>query len=159
MAYIHTCINPAFQHHRFLCFRFSVDGVAIRKFPNGENWGQPYVDKHSMGAYLSIWNGDDWATLGGLVKINWTAAPFIASYQHFKADACHYNGNMTLCMQSKFAQSPPLGPHLNVLEGAKDETDLHSNLQWIEDNFMVYNYCHDRERFPQVPVECVHGHT
>ena len=35
-----------------------------------------------------IWKADDWATQGGLVKTDWSHAPFIASYKDFKIDAC-----------------------------------------------------------------------
>lgn len=127
---------------------FSVDGTAIRTFPNNEEWGQLYVDRNPMGAFVSIWNGDDWATLGGLVKINWTAAPFIASYRDFEANACTFNGNASMCMQSQFAT---MTAHTNLYA---NELDLGS-LKWIEDNYMVYNYCHDKDRYQQdVPLEC-----
>ncbi|KAG2278904.1 hypothetical protein Bca52824_061459 [Brassica carinata] len=38
--------------------------------------------------YSLIWKADDWATQGGLVKTDWSHAPFIASYKDFKIDAC-----------------------------------------------------------------------
>jgi hypothetical protein len=145
--------------------RFLVDGIVIRKFANAAKWGQLYVDKHAMGAYLSIWNGDDWATRGGLVKINWTAAPFVASYQHFRADACVYSGNATTCTQSAFATGPQ-APHLLANEEADDDDDQALprtttppdvvDLRWIDrNNLVAYDYCQDRERFPRAPVECV----
>ncbi|MCO5566417.1 hypothetical protein L7F22_020094 [Adiantum nelumboides] len=48
---------------------FLVDGTPIRVFK--KTTGQPYLDKQAMAVYSSIWNGDDWATRGGLVKTNW----------------------------------------------------------------------------------------
>lgn len=131
------------ENRRFLGCRFAVDGIAIRTFANNEALGQLYVDRHAMGAFVSIWNGDDWATLGGLVKINWTASPFIASYQNFKADACIFDGNVSLCAQSKFATNT-LANQLFTLD----------SLNSFQDNLIVYNYCNDKDRFEVIPVEC-----
>ncbi|KAI5072094.1 hypothetical protein GOP47_0012200 [Adiantum capillus-veneris] len=122
---------------------FAVDGTAIRTFVNNEASGQLYMDRHPMGAFLSIWDGDDWATLGGLVKINWTASPFVASYKGYKADACIFDGNVSACAHSPFAANV-------YADGLFDLSSLSS----VEDNFMVYNYCDDKDRFEVLPPEC-----
>ncbi|KAH7423680.1 hypothetical protein KP509_12G068100 [Ceratopteris richardii] len=124
---------------------FSVDGIAIRTFYNNKASGQLYVDRYPMQAFLSIWNGDDWATLGGLVKINWTAAPFVASYQNYQVDACVFKGNISACEQSAYSGA---APHASLM------SDLGSNLNFVEEHFMVYNYCHDTQRFESPPPEC-----
>lgn len=121
---------------------FSVDGVPIRTFANNEESAMLYVDK-PMGVFFSIWNGDDWATEGGLVKINWTAAPFVANYQNFRKDgACLYTGNTaSSCSQNRQAFSQAT------------VVDL-SRLNWLQSNFMTYDYCTDSARFPVTPSEC-----
>ena len=66
----------------FFCvsiFSFSVDGTPIREFKNAESVGVPYPKNQPMRIYSSLWNADDWATRGGLVKTDWTQAPFTAS--------------------------------------------------------------------------------
>ncbi|KAG9456378.1 hypothetical protein H6P81_000886 [Aristolochia fimbriata] len=57
-------------------------------FRNAEKVGVPYPNSQPMRLYSSLWNGDAWATRGGLVKIDWSKAPFIAFYEGFAADAC-----------------------------------------------------------------------
>ena len=67
--------------------RFFVDSVPIRVFPNNERLGVPYPQKQAMRVASSIWNADNWATQGGLVKINWSHSPFICTYKGFNIDA------------------------------------------------------------------------
>ena len=67
--------------------RFFVDSVPIRVFLNNERLGVPYPQKQAMKVASSIWNADNWATQGGLVKINWSHSPFISTYKRFDIDA------------------------------------------------------------------------
>ncbi|CAH2042895.1 unnamed protein product [Thlaspi arvense] len=69
---------------------FLIDNVPIRVFKNQEDLGVPYPKTQPMGMYSSLWNADDWATQGGLVKTDWSKAPFTAYYKNFKADACFW---------------------------------------------------------------------
>nr|GEU80058.1 RNA-directed DNA polymerase, eukaryota, reverse transcriptase zinc-binding domain protein [Tanacetum cinerariifolium] len=69
-------------------FEFLVDGTPIREFKNAESIGVPFPKYQPMRIHLSLWNADDWATRGGLVKTDWSKAPFTASYRNFKANAC-----------------------------------------------------------------------
>ncbi|ERN18672.1 hypothetical protein AMTR_s00065p00198900 [Amborella trichopoda] len=38
-----------------------------------------------MRVYASLWDAEDWATRGGLLKADWSLAPFTASFTGFKA--------------------------------------------------------------------------
>ncbi|KAL2501454.1 putative xyloglucan endotransglucosylase/hydrolase protein 23 [Forsythia ovata] len=68
---------------------FSVDGSPIRQFKNLESKGVPYPKSQPMWIFSSLWDAEDWATRGGLVKTDWSQAPFTASYTNFNADqAC-----------------------------------------------------------------------
>ncbi|XP_068649390.1 xyloglucan endotransglucosylase protein 1-like [Aristolochia californica] len=123
---------------------FYVDGTPIRVFRNAEGVGVPYPKSQPMRLYSSLWNADDWATRGGLVKIDWSHAPFVASYRNFAADACVWSVGRSTCSASKgrwWTQSLDSG-------GAQ-------RLKWVRKNYMIYDYCHDAQRFPQgFPLEC-----
>ncbi|GJQ95870.1 probable xyloglucan endotransglucosylase/hydrolase protein 6 [Tanacetum coccineum] len=45
-----------------------------------------------MGVYSTLWEADDWATRGGLEKINWSKAPFYAYYKDFDIEGCPVPG-------------------------------------------------------------------
>ncbi|KAI3775535.1 hypothetical protein L1987_50114 [Smallanthus sonchifolius] len=73
-----------------------VDSVPIRVFRNYESEGIAYPNQQGMRVYSSLWNADNWATRGGLVKIDWTSAPFVANYRRFRARACKWNGPVSI---------------------------------------------------------------
>ncbi|OVA03245.1 Glycoside hydrolase [Macleaya cordata] len=120
------------------------DGIPIRIFRNAEGLGVPYPKAQPMRLYSSLWCADDWATRGGLVKTDWTQAPFVASYRAFNTDACKFSGGKSSCSSLK-------GSWWNqALDGEGEK-----KLKWVQKNYMIYNYCNDLKRFPQgVPPEC-----
>lgn len=104
-----------------------------------------------MRVYSSLWNADSWATRGGLVKIDWTKAPFIARLRHFRARACKYEGPISV---SKCAAPTP-GNWWNSPVYAHLSFDKHNQMNWVRDNFMIYDYCKDFKRFNGLmPGEC-----
>ncbi|KAG8372403.1 hypothetical protein BUALT_Bualt12G0062600 [Buddleja alternifolia] len=114
---------------------FFVDGTPIREFKNPESVGVAYPKNQPMKIYSSLWNADDWATRGGLVKTDWSQAPFTASYKNFNSLTTAGNNNSWL----------------------NEELDSTSQerLKWVQKNYMIYNYCSDVKRFPQgFPPEC-----
>ncbi|GFS29777.1 xyloglucan endotransglucosylase/hydrolase 24 [Actinidia rufa] len=128
----------------YLCF--SVDGTPIREFKNSESIGVSYPKDQPMRIYSSLWNADDWATRGGLVKTDWTHAPFTASYRNFNANACVWSSGASSCSLSS-----------NDNAWLQEELDSTSQerLQWVQKNYMIYNYCTDLKRFPEgLPLEC-----
>ena len=132
-----------------LCFfSFSVDGTPIRKFKNLESKGVPYPKNQAMRIYSSLWNADDWATRGGLVKTDWSQAPFTASYRNFKADACVWSSGASSCGSNSVNSNSWMSQEL---DSAGEE-----KLKWVQKNYMIYNYCTDSKRFPQgFPPECL----
>ncbi|KAG5563713.1 hypothetical protein RHGRI_000048 [Rhododendron griersonianum] len=100
--------------------------------------------------YLCLWNADDWATRGGLVKTDWTKAPFTASYRNFNANACVLSSSGA----SSCTSSSSNGNSNAWLEEQLDSTSQ-ERLKWVQKNYMIYNYCSDSKRFPQgLPPEC-----
>jgi len=128
--------------------RFLVDDLPIRVFTNNEAMGMAYPNQQPMNIFSSLWNGDKWATQGGRVKIDWTHSPFIASYQNYHLDACVATDATASCA-TPFANQWWDQQEYQTLSAAKQE-----KLKWVEENYMVYNYCTDIERNPTVPFEC-----
>lgn len=125
--------------------RFSVDGTPIREFKNEESKGVAFPKNQPMRIHSSLWNADDWATRGGLVKTDWSQAPFTASYRNFNAEACvATTGTASSCGDGSAAWLS------EVLDSSKQDS-----LKWVQENYMIYNYCSDSKRFPQgFPPEC-----
>ncbi|EFJ23312.1 hypothetical protein SELMODRAFT_267868 [Selaginella moellendorffii] len=126
---------------------FLVDEIPIRVFRNNEAKGVAFPSKQSMGAFSSIWNGDQWATRGGVVKIDWSKAPFVASYRNFAVDACE-SGKVEAC--SAMAGSA----WWNQERYRSLNRNQRHRLKWVQKNYMVYNYCIDTSRYPTPPAEC-----
>ncbi|XP_062078646.1 xyloglucan endotransglucosylase protein 7-like isoform X2 [Humulus lupulus] len=128
---------------------FMVDGSAIREFKNLEGFGVPYPTNRAMKLYSSLWNADDWATRGGLVKTDWSKAPFKAYFKSFKAEnGCSWSrGGSCKTIFSSFSNNHRLWDKLDHKDQQK--------MKQIQKDHMVYDYCTDYDRFPQgPPKEC-----
>ena len=121
-----------------------MDGTPIRRFKNYESMGVPYPKSQAMRIYSSLWNADDWATRGGMVKTDWSKAPFTASYRNFRANACVWSNGVSSCSSSA---NPWFSQQL--------DSNAEAKIKWAQKNYMIYNYCTDAKRFPQgFPPEC-----
>ncbi|CAN4095733.1 unnamed protein product [Withania somnifera] len=117
---------------------FLVDNTPIRVFTNDESLGVPFPKNKPMRIYSSLWNAEDWATRGGLVKTDWSKAPLTAYYRNFYAQ--------------KFSKS-----QFSDAKWQYKELDANGRrrLRWVQRDFMIYDYCTDYKRFPQgFPPEC-----
>lgn len=129
-----------------LC-RFYVDEVPIRVYKNNEARGIPYPKVQPMGVFSTLWEADDWATRGGLEKIDWSKAPFYAYYKDFEIEGCPVPG------PASCASNPR-----NQWEGvayqglSPTQARLH---RWVRLNHMIYDYCNDKSRFTVTPPECI----
>ncbi|XP_022740207.1 xyloglucan endotransglucosylase/hydrolase 2-like [Durio zibethinus] len=132
------------------CIIFMVDNIPIRVFNNMESIGVPFPRNQPMRIYSSLWNADDWATRGGLVKTDWTYAPFTASYRNFNANACIWSSSQSSC-DSKSTDAL----QTNVWQDQTLDAPGRKRLRWVQKRYMIYNYCRDFKRFPQgLPPEC-----
>lgn len=128
-----------------------VDGLPIRVFVNKEDIGVPYANGQAMRVYSSIWDGDSWATQGGRVKIDWSYAPFVASYRNFTADVCEWTGSGS--SSQCWANTPTNWWNQAAYQSLSYAQQ--GQLQWVRNNFLVYDYCKDAARFNyQLPAEC-----
>lgn len=134
----------------FLVCSFYVDGTPIREFKNMESIGVAFPKNQPMRLQSSLWNADDWATRGGLVKTDWTQAPFTASYRNFNENACIWSSGQSSCGSNSSPAAEDKPWYSQELD-----TDSQGKLKWVQKNYMIYNYCTDVNRFPQgLPPEC-----
>ncbi|KAL5537540.1 hypothetical protein UlMin_046014 [Ulmus minor] len=143
----HLWFNPTSDFHTYSILWnaqhivFYVDGTPIREFKNLESIGVPYPKNQPMRIYSSLWNADDWATRGGLIKTDWSQAPFTASYRNFNDD--------NACVSTTSSCKS------NSLVSQELDSTAQQRLKWVQKNYMIYNYCTDTKRFPQgLPKEC-----
>ncbi|KAH0686184.1 hypothetical protein KY289_016947 [Solanum tuberosum] len=128
---------------------FYVDGTPIREYQNSESMGVSYPKNQAMRIYSSLWNADDWATRGGLVKTDWSQAPFSASYRNFSANACIPSSSSSCSSNTTTSTN-------NLWLNEELDNTSQERLKWVQKNYMVYNYCTDSKRFPQgFPADCV----
>ncbi|XP_043722014.1 probable xyloglucan endotransglucosylase/hydrolase protein 6 [Telopea speciosissima] len=129
---------------------FYVDDVPIRVYKNNEAKGVPYPNSQPMGIYSTLWEADNWATRGGLEKIDWTKAPFYAYYKDFDIEGCVVVGSAG-CSNNNSNNwwDGPSYQQLNPYQARK--------YRWVRVNHMVYDYCTDRSRHQFPPPECLSG--
>ncbi|CAN1325209.1 Xyloglucan endotransglucosylase/hydrolase 2 [Linum perenne] len=142
----YTLHTNVYTHGRGNREHFLVDHIPIRVFKNLRKYGVPYPRKQPMKLYCSLWDAEDWATRGGLVKTDWSTAPFTSYFRNFQATPYTnfaHNG------RGKFREV-----------GGDSDLDPYARkrLRWVEKYFMVYNYCTDFNRFQTgLPPECKHS--
>jgi hypothetical protein len=129
-----------------------IDGTPIRVFKNNEANGVPFPTRQPVHVFASIWNAEEWATQGGRVKTDWSEAPFVAAYRRFNtSSSCVWRGNgaTTRCGGDHLPSSASswMGQTLDWWSWM--------TLNWVRMNYMAYDYCEDRKRYPHgFPTEC-----
>ncbi|MCL7036500.1 hypothetical protein MKW94_003307 [Papaver nudicaule] len=153
----HLWFDPTADFHKYSILWnpqrivFSVDDTPIREFKNSESIGVQFPKNQPMRIYSSLWNADDWATRGGLIKTDWANAPFTASYQNFNADACVASSGDSSCTSG----SPKSSSNKNEWFTQELDSTNQGKMKWVQQNYMIYDYCKDTKRFPEgMPVEC-----
>ncbi|KAM7260367.1 hypothetical protein ACFE04_016108 [Oxalis oulophora] len=128
-----------------------VDSMPIRVYRNYENEGIAFPNKQGMKVYSSLWNADNWATRGGLDKIDWTKEPFVAKFRQFRARSCKWTGVASISQCAvKSSANWWTSPVYSQLSSSKL-----GQLNWVRANHMIYDYCKDTKRFNgQMPLEC-----
>nr|ADJ00314.1 xyloglucan endotransglycosylase/hydrolase [Corchorus olitorius] len=128
---------------------FLVDDTPIRVYKNNEAKNVPYPKSQPMGVYSTLWEADDWATRGGLEKIDWSKAPFLAYYKDFDIEGCAVPGPADCASNPRNWWEGTAYQGLNALEARR--------YRWVRMNHMIYDYCTDKSRYPVPPPECTAG--
>ncbi|PHT76881.1 putative xyloglucan endotransglucosylase/hydrolase protein 16 [Capsicum annuum] len=135
---------------------FLVDNIPIRVFNNHEALGVAFPKNPAMRVYASLWNADDWATQGGRVKADWSMAPFTASYRKFNTNACVWSAasSTSSCGVSKTDSVN----NAQTWQTQELNANERNRLRWVQQKYMIYNYCTDAKRFSQgFSPECKHS--
>nr|XP_043617655.1 xyloglucan endotransglucosylase/hydrolase protein 24-like [Erigeron canadensis] len=131
--------------HRIILF---VDNIPIRVFHNYEAYGIQYPKNQPMWVYASLWNNSDWASQGSRETIDWSKAPFTASYRNLIV-----NGNIAVANNPRFTNSANDNNQTWINLGL--DAAGRKLLRWVQKEYLVYNYCDDYKRFPNgLPKEC-----
>ncbi|KAL1567893.1 putative xyloglucan endotransglucosylase/hydrolase protein 7 [Salvia divinorum] len=136
-----------FWNHRIIIF--SVDDVPIRVYKNNEARGVPFPKSQPMAVYSTLWEADDWATRGGLEKIDWSKAPFYAYYKDFDLEGCQVPGPASCASSTSNWWEGAAYQQLSPVQAAR--------YHWVRANHMIYDYCTDKSRYSVAPPECLAG--
>ncbi|XP_006848333.2 probable xyloglucan endotransglucosylase/hydrolase protein 32 [Amborella trichopoda] len=142
--HFHLWFDPTATFHNYSILwsphqiLFLVDDIPIRRFPRVRALGPKYPSK-PMSVYATIWDASDWATDGGKYKANYTYEPFYATYTNFKLRGCQKKR----CSHALDSLIPP-----------KPNKQFRESLKFVRENYMVYDYCQDLQRYPNRLPEC-----
>ncbi len=161
-----TTTTTSSSSSSFCDYRFYVDSTLIRVYP--KKVGILYPNIGPMAVYCTLYDGSDWATNGGKTEVDWSNAPFVASYKNFYIDACEWSSSSSIIKTSSSsnpARENPIpfcgldqkhlwwdGPNYRKLDAA-----ALFQLDTVRSSFMIYDYCLDVNRYPTTPAECMWG--
>ncbi|KAK7304510.1 hypothetical protein VNO77_42391 [Canavalia gladiata] len=143
---IHLWFDPTANFHDYAILWnqhqivFYVDNIPIRVYKNKSNVGVAYPSK-PMKIQASLWNGA-WSSD---TKINWSYAPFKANYQGFDVSGCQVQS--ANCASVLYWWNGQKYWQLDPIQQRRYEM--------IKKKYMVVDYCNDKKRYPQPPLECL----
>lgn len=120
--------------------RFLVDDVPIRRY---ERKSEATFPTRPMWVYGSIWDASDWATDNGKYRVDYRYQPFIGQYRNFRLSGCTA-GSPPTCQ-------PPVASPTHGWGLSPQQVEA---MQWVQRNYLVYNYCHDPRRDHTQTPEC-----
>ena len=121
-------------------YRFLVDEVPIRRYPRKSDATFPL---RPMWVYGSIWDASSWATEDGKYKADYNYQPFIGRYRNFKIGGCAAEGSAS-------CRPPSASP--SGSGGLSQQQQ--SGMEWVQRNYLVYDYCRDWKRDHTQTPEC-----
>nr|ABK30788.1 xyloglucan endotransglycosylase 1 [Litchi chinensis] len=119
---------------------FLADDVPIRRYPRKSDATFPL---RPMYLYGSIWDASSWATEDGKYKADYQYQPFVGRYKNFKLGGCTADAPASCTPPS----ASPSG------SGGLSQQQI-AAMQWVQRNYLVYNYCSDPKRDHTLVPEC-----
>ncbi|CAN4113739.1 unnamed protein product [Withania somnifera] len=154
---MHLWFDPTADFHNYKILWndhqivFFVDNIPIRVFKNYTNIGVDYPHQ-PMQVLATIWDGDSWATDGGYSKINWSFAPFKAHFQDFNIGGCPIIIESINSHNNCNSQSNYWWNQRKYWNLSSKQRRLYGE---YKAKYITYDYCEDKSRFPNPPLECV----
>jgi xyloglucan:xyloglucosyl transferase len=121
-------------------YRFLVDDVPIRRYPRKSDATFPL---RPLWVYGSIWDASSWATEDGKYKADYNYQPFIGRYKNFKIGGC--------TADAPAACSPPSASPSGSGGLSQQQSSV---MEWVQRNYLVYDYCRDGKRDHTQTPEC-----
>ncbi|GFP87876.1 xyloglucan endotransglucosylase/hydrolase protein 22 [Phtheirospermum japonicum] len=119
--------------HRII---YMIDNIPIRVFNNSAAFGVPFPTSQPMKMYASLWNA---LHLHHSLELTTT-------YKNLTINGCVVNGTSNSCKGAVNRQA---------WQTQGLDAKGRKQIQWVQQNHMIYNYCDDVKRFPQgLPKEC-----
>ncbi|KAJ6984100.1 xyloglucan endotransglucosylase/hydrolase protein 31 [Populus alba x Populus x berolinensis] len=119
---------------------FLVDDVPIRRYPRKSDATFPL---RPMWVYGSIWDASSWATEDGKYKADYNYQPFIGRYKNFKIGGCTADRPASC--------SPPSASPSGSGGLSQQQSSV---MEWVQRNYLVYDYCRDGKRDHTQTPEC-----
>lgn len=142
----HLWFDPTQDYHNYAILWnpveiiFFVDDVPIRRYPRKSDATFPL---RPMWVYGSVWDASSWATEDGKYKADYTYQPFVGKYRNFKLAGCTAD-------ESGSCHAPSGSP--SSFGGLSRQQA--ASMQWVQSNYLVYDYCHDPKRDHAQTPEC-----
>lgn len=156
---IRLWFDPTLEYHHYSILWTSkhivlyIDDMPIREFPAAHLNGE-YPSKQ-MYLYASIWDGSDWATDGGKYKVNYTYAPFMAHFSDFIVNGCRPKSTKVPTLKDPIITSKlDCDCGFSLLIPTKLTHYQRRSISWVQQKYMTYNYCDDKQRYPNSLPEC-----
>ncbi|KAG9457377.1 hypothetical protein H6P81_001885 [Aristolochia fimbriata] len=130
---------------------FYIDDIPIREVKRMESMGGDFPAK-PMSLYATIWDGSNWATLGGRYKVNYKYAPYISEFRDLVLRGCAVDPleqQSPRCNEDDVKELSSLSDTLSV------SPEQRGKMEKFRKKYMTYSYCYDRERYHRPPPECV----
>lgn len=99
-----------------------------------------------MSLYATIWDGSNWATLGGRYKVNYKYAPFVAEFADLVLHGCAVDPMDHLSTCDKLESD-----RYNTITISAEQRQA---MDEFRQKYIIYSYCYDRERYATPTAEC-----
>lgn len=130
------------SHERII---FYIDNIPIREMVRTPSMGGDFPSK-PMSLYATIWDGSNWATLGGRYKVNYKYAPFVSEFADLVLHGCSVDPTDHLSTCDKHES--------DRYDSITLTTEQRAAMEEIRRKYVTYSYCYDRERYPTPTSEC-----